>query len=331
MSWIQENKVPAAIIGVTGAGVLGLGVMLFNAWSSATTAEEDFGIVNASLAGLKSATLAPTPENLAKKQALVKEYSDSVGKMSKVLYTLQPEDKPLSNTGFQAKLKTMIAEIKKTGTGRLPAEFNLCFDQYTNELPKSDEVATQLSGYLDSIDSILRVFLTSGVRSVDVLERSDLPSEKAEPASADARSSGNAGRGAAEGESVITERRQVRAIIRCDQAALQTITSKLASPADMPYFTVVRLLRIENESQVGPLRAAAALGPSVNPDDAPAPEPEAAAAAAPVQPETKANTNGVQPAPNDSKVVLGKETLRAYLEIDLVKFLPPPTSAQPKR
>jgi hypothetical protein len=29
----------------------------------------------------------------------------------------------------------------------------------------------------------------------------------------------------------------------------------------------------------------------------------------------------------DSRVVLGKETLRAYLEIDLVKFLNPQTAA----
>jgi hypothetical protein len=61
MSWIQDNKVPAAILGVTGAGVLGLGVMLFNAWSAASEAQETFDSVNSCLANLNSANIAPTP------------------------------------------------------------------------------------------------------------------------------------------------------------------------------------------------------------------------------------------------------------------------------
>lgn len=318
MSWIQENKVPAAILGLTGAGVVGLGVVLFNAWSAASAAQESYDAVNVSLANLKSAPLGPTPENLTQKQALVDAYKVAVGKLSTVLYKLQPEDKPITNTELQAKLKSMIAEIKKDGAGRLPAEFNLGFDQYTSELPKSDQVASELSTYLDSVDSIVRLFLKSGIKSIDLLERSALPSEKGDSekpkSQAKAKAKGPQVRQAPAPVS-ITDRRQVRIMVRADQAALQTLLSGLASPSEMPFFTVVRLLRIENEAQVGPPRSSG-LAPTQEPPigEPPAPGPDGAPKPAPA---------GVQAASPDSFVVLGRETLRAYIEIDLVKFLNP--------
>ena len=333
MSWIQDNKVPAAILGLTGAGVVGLGVMLFNAWSGTSSAQEEFDMANASLARLKGAPLAPTPENLAQKQKLVQEYTNEVGKLSLVLYKLQPEDKPTSNTEFQAKLKARIAEIKKAGGSRLPGEFNLAFDQYTSELPKSDQVAAELSTYLDSIEEITRLLLKSGVKSVDQLERSPLASEKSEAGKQSRQASKAKGTAKGAGQASpginITERRQVRVVVRADQGALQTLLSSLASPSEMPFFTVARLVRIENEAQVGPPRVAAGGSLDAPTDPAAAPAEEAAGQPAPA--EAKPTTPGIQPAAPDSRVVLGRETLRAFIEIDLVKFLNPQASAAASR
>lgn len=331
MSWIQDNKGPAAILGLTGAGVIGLSAMLFNAWSAEAAAQEEYDMVNASLARLKSATLAPTPENLAQKQKLVQDYEAAVGKLSLVLYKLQPEDKPTTNTEFQAKLKARIAEIRKLGGGKLPADFNLAFDQYTSELPKSDQVAAELSTYLDSVEEILKLLIKSGVQSVIMFERSPLASEKGEadkprqPASK-SKAKGNVAKAAPAAPAInITERRQVRLAVRADQASIQTLLSSLASPSEMPFFTVARLVRIENEAQIGPARmaqssAAPGLDPSA-PEVAPAGQADAAAPAKP----------GIQPAAPDSQVVLGREYLRAFLEIDLVKFLNPQTAAASQR
>jgi hypothetical protein len=327
MSWIQENKVPAAILGLTGAGVVGLGFVLFNAWTAASEAQTQFDSVNVGLANLKSAPLAPTPENLAQKQALMQEYGKAVESLSTVLYKLQPEDKPTTNTEFQAKLKAKTADIKKEGAGRLPGEFNLGFDQYTNELPKSDQVAAELSTYLDSVDQIVRLLLKSGVVSLISLERSQLPSEKGEPdkvqTPAKAKAKGPQTRAAAPQPASITERRKVQIMVRADQPALQTLLSALTSPSEMPFFTVARLVRIENEVQVGPPRTAGLLpinDPTIVVEDPSAP---------PSPP--KPVPVGGQPAPIDSQVVLGRELLRAYIEIDLVKFLNPQTAATPSR
>ncbi len=329
MSWIQDNKVPAAILGVSAAGAIGLGYMLFSAYSSYNTSLDQFDTLNNSLASLKSSVLPPTPENVALKQSLVKEFTDSSGKLNLVLKTLQPEEKPTSDTEFQAKLKSQIAEIKKLAAERgvqLPAEFNLAFDRYTGELPKSGEVATQLSGYLDAVNQIIKMLIEAGVARFDLVERSELPSEKdAVAAPAPKRTPTPAGRPGAARPPVaaeppkLAERRQVRLVLTTDQAALQVLMSKLASPSEMPYFTVVRLLRIENEKQEGPLRSEMNIAPPALPTAPDAPKIELPPGATPAP--TSNLIEAPKPAAPDSVAVLGQEKLRVFLEIDIVKFL----------
>lgn len=353
MSWIQDNKVPAAILGVSGVGVIGLGVLLFNAYGSYSDNLATFDSVNNSLASLKGAPLAPTQENLAAKKALVDEYQASASKLNLVLTKLQVPDQPTTDTDFQAKLKAKIADAKKKASELkvlLPAEFNLAFDKYTSELPKSNEVATELSGYLNAVDEIVRLLMVSGIKRIDVLERSDLPSEsdaapapKTPPRQAQRTPAGRPGTPVRAAAAPVAEKatsaHQVRVVLTADQAALQLIMSKLANPSDMPempYFPVLRLLRIENERQEGPLRsevAAATAGPidpvtglpvAAKPPAPPAATPEGTAPAAPSNVIAAAT-----PAPADSVPVLGKEAIRAFLEIDLVKFLQPAAPAAP--
>ncbi len=322
MSWIQQNKAPAAIIGVSVAGAAGLGFMLFQSWSGFGAKMEEFNMLNSSIAGLNSAVLAPTPENLAKKQALVGEFITEAGRLQTVLATLQSDVKveSISDTGFQAKLKTRIAETRKLAgnTMALPAEFNLAFDRYNSELPPSNEVATELSGYLDAVEEIVKAMVASGVAQLDMIERSDLPSEKGAAAAPKGRRPGQQAAAAPE----LVERRQVRVMITADQSALQMLLSKLASPSEMPHFTVVRLVRIENERQEGPLRAEIGLHTLVPPEGEGAAPP---AVVAPVEGEgakgqEKKQFTAVKPAGQDAVNVLGDEKLRAYLEIDLVSF-----------
>ncbi len=322
MSWIQQNKAPAAIIGASVAGAAGLGFMLFQSWSGFGAKLEEFNMLNSSIAGLNSAVLAPTPENLARKQALVGEFTTEAGRLQTVLATLQSDVKvePISDTGFQAKLKTRIAETRKLAGNAmaLPAEFNLGFDRYNSELPPSNEVATELSGYLDAVEEIVKAMVASGVAQLDMIERSDLPSEKGVAPAPKGRRPGQPAAAAPE----LVERRQVRAMITADQSALQMLLSKLASPSEMPHFTVVRLVRIENERQEGPLRAEVGLHTLAPPEgDAAAPPPVVAPAeGAAAEGQEKKSLAAVKPAGQDAVNVLGEEKLRAYLEIDLVSF-----------
>jgi hypothetical protein len=314
MDWIRENKSLAAILGVILAATLGLGYVLFDAWSGYTETKESYLGLGSQIAGLRSSRLAPTEENLKAKKALVDEYASLVNQLGGALVILQPPVQPIKDIEFQAKLKTKIAEARKAATlskMNLPADFAFGFDDYTAGLPKSAEAAAELSSFLDAVDELVRLFMKCGVESVDLLERSKLPQELDQTAS-------NAQRGVA--VPAILEKRQVSVILTLDQGPLQLLISRLANPSDMPFFTSLRLLRIENEKQDGPLRAEVKLpeASTTNPSGG------SGAAAAVTPDQAKPTSDEIKPpppAPVDSVPVIGKERLKVRMEIDLVKFL----------
>lgn len=312
MDWIRENKPLATILGVIIAATLGLGYLLFDAWSGYSETKESYLGLGSQIAGLKGARLAPTDENLKAKKALVDEYAALVNQLGGALVILQPPVQPIKDIEFQAKLKTKIAEARKAATlskMNLPADFAFGFDDYTAGLPKSAEAAAELSSFLDAVDELVRLFMKCGVESVDLLERSKLPQEQDQAATA-------VQRGAA--QAAILEKRQISVILTLDQGPLQLLISRLANPSDMPFFTSLRLLRIENERQDGPLRAEVKLPEAST-------TPGGDAAAAPASPDQgKAASDEIKPpppAPVDSVPVIGRERLKVRMDLDLVKFL----------
>lgn len=345
MDWIRENKTLASIMGVFLALAAVLGFLTFSAWSSFGSSNDRFIASNNALATMKSAKLYPSPENLEKKKSAVEDYEKKVTTLSKVLLSLQPSAEPISETDFQAKLKAKIAEVRAISgkPTKLPSESSLGFADYTSKLPKSAAIAQELSEYVDAAEAVVRVFIDSGVESVDTFERSLLASEKAEttPApsgSAPAPKTTRPGAGAkapvaTKAVAEMVERRTLTFTLTCDQGPLQKVLNRLASPSEMPYFAAVRLLRVENEKNEGPLSAAvslelnkskaaeenaAAAGVSqdqvvIGADGLPAPVPEAAPkAAGPAKPGVK-----------DAVGVMGQEKLKVYMEIDLIKFTDP--------
>lgn len=306
MDWIRENKSLAAIVGVIVAGSLVLGYLLFDAWGRYTEAKDAYLGTGNQLAGLKGASLAPTEDNLKKKQAIVAEYAELVNRLGGALLILQPPVQPIKDIEFQAKLKGKIADAKKaSGLAKmaLPAEFAFGFDEYTGGLPKSAEAAAELSGYLDAVDELVKLFMKCGVESLDMLERSKLPVE------GDAtRNNGATPQGAA---ASVFEKRQISVALTLDQGPLQLLVARMANPSEMPFFTSLRLLRIENERQDGPVRS-----------DVRVPDPGGTSPEGDPPQGAADEIKPPPPAPPDSVPVLGKERLRVSMDIDLVKFLP---------
>lgn len=311
MDWIRENKPLAAILGVIVVGSLALGYLLFDAWSTYAETKEGYLGLGGQVAGLKGARLAPTDANLQAKQASVEEYAKLVDTLGKTVLILQPKVEPLNDIAFQEKLKGKISEIRKLAVQskvQIPAEFAFGFDDYTHTLPKSAAAATELSGYLDAMDELMKLFLKCGVQSLDLLERSKLPVEAA-------TTQGNNNAGAqvrGQVDAGIFEKRQISVVLTLDQGPLQMLISRLTNPTDMPYFTSVRLLRIENQRQDGPLRSEVRL-----------PTPEPVNPNGPVKAEEAPTDEIRPPAPAfvDAIPVFGNELLKIRLEIDLVKFL----------
>lgn len=337
MDWIRANKTLAAIMGVFLAAAAGVGFLVVKAWLALGESKERFDTTNNSLASMKSADLYPSPENRDKKKAAVEEYEKQVTTLSKVLLSLQPEVQPISETDFQAKLKARIAEVRALAgkSTRLPADFALAFPDYTASLPKSAEVASELSDYLDAADAVARALIESKVESVELFERTPLASETgqpAEPAAPPARQGPAAGKGKggpARQMARLVERRTLTLSLTCDQGALQNVLNRLASPSQMPHFTAVRLLRIENEKNEGPLRSEVAA--QINKNTAPLVEEPESSTEIVISPDGQpapaaSNPNVITPAKpgiQDAVGVLGQEKLKVYLEIDLIRFVNP--------
>lgn len=335
MDWIRENKTLATLMGVFLAAAIGLGFLLVTSYSAYADSRQRFDSANNSLASMKSADLFPSNENLEKKKALVDEYEQKVTTLSRVLLSLQPKVDPISETDFQAKLKSKIAEIRtKAGKGtKLPGDFALGFSEYTASLPKSASIATELSDYLDASEAVIATLIDAGVDSVDTYERTQLASEKGEtastpqpaPRSGPGQRPGAAGGPPAKEVAKLVERRTLTMTITTDQGSLQTVLNQLASPSSMPHFAAVRLLRIENEKAEGPLRATVAQ--DLNRSRAPQVEEgfdqvvvtaDGGAKPAAEGPEV---LTAPKPTNKDAVGVLGQEKLKGYLEIDLIKFI----------
>lgn len=314
MDWIRENKPLAAILGVIVVGSLALGYLLFDAWSVYAETKEGYLGLGNQVAGLKGSQLAPTEANLKAKQDSVAEYAKLVDTLGKTVLILQPKVAQINDIEFQDKLKAKISEIRKTSVQskmQLPAEFAFGFDDYTHTLPKSAAEATELSGYLDAVDELTKLLMKCGVQSLDVLERSKLPIEAASAAPSSAAQGNNNAGMQGQAAAGILEKRQISVVLTLDQGPLQLLISRLTSPTDMPYFTSLRLLRIENQRQDGPLVSEVRL-----------PAEEAANPSA-VKTE-EAPTDEIKPPPPafvDAIPVFGNELLKVRLEIDLIKFL----------
>ena len=358
MDWIRANKSLAGILGVAVAGALGLGIYLFLTYSAYSESFDSMQTLSSKIAGMEKAKLYPSEANVEKKEEKVSAYEDEVGKLGTVLLTLQKEvtSKPIRDTDFQGKLKQRISEIREKAKGSLPKDFAFGFNSYTSSLPQPD--ATQdLNDYLDGVDAIVTAALDSGSKSIDNLVRSEMAIEKGGGGAKVKKAPKPApvkpvttGKGKKKGKekvvkapveiTKVVERRVVTLDITTDQAPLQTFLNTLASASLMKHFTVVRVLRVENEKQEGPASKSAALTGSggLNIKDknglvTPVPvEPEAPAAdgttPAPAAPKVEVIT-AAKPAPPDAVKVLGGELLKAHLEIDLVRFLEPDSEAAP--
>ncbi|MBX7209112.1 MAG: Amuc_1100 family pilus-like protein [Verrucomicrobiaceae bacterium] len=351
---MRENKTLAAIIGMMVAGGLGLGAWLVMSYFGYTAALDQYQTASNSVAALKGAKVYPSEDHVLAREEAVSEYEAAVSKLGTVLLALQQPVKPLTDTEFQARLKTRINETRQAADGKtkLPKEFAFGFDKYNKTLPRSGEAATQLGDYLGAVDAITNMFIESGVASIDTFERtslaveSDAPAPKPEPpkevkkAVSKTRTTKGA-KAAAKAPAPpkeitkVVERRTVTLTMTTDQGALQTLMNSLASPSKMVHFTIVRQLRIDNEKQEGPVRGSLKLPPAPTPPEPtgggeagatpPAPEggtakPGETPAPAPEKPRV---IEPVKPGPVDALAVFGEEKLKVYMEIDIVRFLEP--------
>jgi hypothetical protein len=337
MNWIKENKTLAAILTVMIAGAVGIGAWLYLSYDAYTTSVANWTDTSTSVTRLKSAKLYPNEQNVEAKEKVVSDYADQVGLLRASLLSprVQKPVTPTSETEFQAKLKDRASAVRRKAEGAqmlLPADFALGFEEYTGSLPRTPEVAAELNVHLDVMESLANVLIDSGVKSLDLLERTKLPTERAAPAPVAPPKRAPASRSRnknSKTRTIITEaaaaepvldRYPIKMMLTLDQGPFQNLMNTLNNPSQMTHFLVTRLLRVENEKQDGPLKSEIRISREGEFSQeglpaAPAPEPSGAAPGSQVIVAPK-------PAAADSVTIMGEEKLKVYLEVDYIRFRP---------
>lgn len=335
MNWIKENKSLAGILGVMIVGTLGLAALLFMSFTAYNNSVEKWKTTSENVKRLKSAKLYPSEANVSAKEKMVTDYAEKVNLLRATLLDakVQQPVKPISETEFQAKLKDRANTVKRLAEGSqvlLPADFALGFDEYTGTLPRTPEVAADLNIHLDVMEKLVSSLIQSGIKSVDMLERTKLPNEKAAvaaPVAVKPTKSKSSAKGknktiitAAAAAEPVLDRYPIKLMLTTDQGPFQNLMNTLSNPSKMPHFLVVRQLRVENEKLDGPLKSEIRIsrdgGASAEaPVSAPAPEASGAPAGAQVIVPPKAS-------PKDAITIMGEEKIKLYLEVDYIRFRP---------
>jgi hypothetical protein len=339
MNWAQENKSLAGIVGVMVAGGLGLGVWVYMSWSGYSGSMEQWSQTQSRINSLRAKKITPSEANVNTREKQLSDYAEKVNQLRGALLAVQQVPKPMSETEFQAKLKERAAEMKRMAKSvamkDLPEDFALGFDKYASQPPRSAEIAANLNIHLDAIEKLVTTVIEAGVTSIDMLERTKLENEEAPlPPKANAprvapKTRVPAGKKGVK-KPVITEqaaaepvldRYPIKLLITTDEAPLQTVINTLCHPGKMPYFLVVRLVRIENSRLDGPTKdeinqrknssSQAANNPERTVKSTELPKPGAPQLILPPK-----------PAPQDAFDIMGREQLKVYMEIDYIRFRP---------
>lgn len=338
MNWAQENKTLAGIVGVMVAGGLGLGAWLYLSWSDYSVSMEEWSKTRTRMNAIRGAKIAPTTDNVEAREKQLTAYADKVNRLRDVLLAVQQKPAPMSETEFQARLKERSAEVKRMATAAgvkgLSEEFALGFERYAAQPPRSAEIASRLNVHLDAVEKLVSILIEAGVNSIEMVERTKLEDEDAPVAPKAPPPTGKAKTAAAkkgakkpvitqeEAAEPVLDRYPIKVLMTTDQGPFQTVINSLCSPGKTsPHFLVVRLVRIENSRMDGPSKeeifqrrstaAAAATAGGQAPATTEPPKPDAPQ----VIPVPKPGTV-------DAFDVMGRETLKVYLEVDYIRFRP---------
>jgi hypothetical protein len=223
---------------------------------------------------------------------------------------------------------------KSVAMKELPDDFALGFDKYAATPPRSAEIAANLNIHLDAMEKLVTTVIESGVSSIDMLDRTKLDNEDAPlPPKATTKAAPKAKASTKKGakKPVITEqaaaepvldRYPIKLLITTDQAPLQALINTLCHPGKMPYFLVVRLVRIENTRMDGPTKDEINQRKNANlqaqNNEQPPPKP----VTDPAKPAGPQLLTPPKPASQDAFDIMGREQLKVYMEIDYIRFRP---------
>lgn len=273
MNWFRENPFWGAFIAVAGGAVL---VALGLLWWTKSSFEHAMATYRESAAEqtrLESGNPYPSQANVAKMKTYLDEYKRALDKLKAELKTHMLPEAPLAPNEFQTHLRQAIgatAENARSHRVKLPANFNLGFDEFISALPAPDD-APALGQELSQIQLLLNTIIEARVDAITAFHRISRPGTGTAAGPVPAATP-RAPSKPSPGPKLI-EQRTVEFAISASPTAGRRVINQIA--AENEQFFIIRAIYVKNQKDKGPPRENAGLSAAVPP-----PNPTGAAPAA---------------------------------------------------
>ncbi len=310
------------VFGIVSAVLLGAaGFYCYKGYSSYQEAGGEFNTRRTALLRLKRSEPYPNEENLGRIEKEVGEYEGEINSLFKILDRFQqPLNGNINDTQFPQILKSKIeafkALAKKKGiTIEEEKEFYMAMDAYRTTLPNPKAVPL-LDYQLGAIEYLLNILAEAGVTHLINLDRELLPVEMAEGGAKEAPVD----------SSSVAAKYPVSLTFETKHPAFERLVNQITN--DDKYFFILRALRVDNNAKEGATKGEgddANSGPRyVNASGEEAPEdlinkiPQGLEV--PAQVAWMRDNGGYELQSSDARILLGDESLRVFMVIDLVRF-----------
>jgi hypothetical protein len=262
MSWIQENKFVAGLVGVTA--VVG-GAILFYGYSQGSAYDQkmlEYEDLKSKHTSLEKSKPYPDADNLKKRQDGIKQYTDVIDDVRTALVGYQPGKlvslTPEQFSDAQVKMEKELRTAFETAGTTLPDGCNFGFEKYADVQAKAGATA-QLNYQLGAMRWLLGKLAEVKPQGLANIKRTQLPVEVARvtPAPAPPRRGGRAGgngRAQTPTQAVVGDKpyqlMPVELAFTTSEASLRDFLKAMVNSEK--YFFSIRAVRLRNERQTPP-------------------------------------------------------------------------------
>ena len=251
MNLFRENPFWRVFIAIAGSALLVALGLLWWTRSSFADAMASYQDSVSEQTRLESSNPYPSQTNVAKMRTYLDEYKGALDKLKTELKTHMLPDAPLAPNEFQTRLRqaiSAVAENARSHRVKLPANFNLGFDEFVSALPSPDD-APALGQELSQIQLLLNTIIEARVDAITSFRR--VPQSAAVSAATPAAAA-TPPRGAQKPPAKLIEQRTVEISLSASSSAGRKVINQISTASDQ--FLIIRAVYIKNQKDKGPAR-----------------------------------------------------------------------------
>src|SRR5437868_13562917 len=251
MNWFRENPFWSSFFAIAGSALLLAAGLLWWTKGSYEDAMAQYRESAAEQTRLEDGNPYPSAANVGKMKTYLENYKGSLDKLKAELKTRMLTEAPLAPNEIQTRLRQAIthtAENARNNRVKLPANFNLGFDEFVSALP-SPEDAPALGQELAQIQLLLNTIIEARVDAITAFRRipQSVAASSASPAAA-----ATPPRGAQKPPAKLIEQRTVEFSLSAPPSAGRKVINQISTANDQ--FFIIRAVYIKNQKDKGPAR-----------------------------------------------------------------------------